>query len=201
MLLWLGERDRPGGGAPGAGQLRRIHGAGAVPPDQRVLHRERGGPGPAGAEGDFLTAPTAAPLFAATLARLLKKLAEAVGSPLTLVELGAGEGTLLDRLGTCLGEARCEVLGRAVAVESAPWARRRIGERCDWVEVTEKLFALSAPGGPVVLFASEFYDALPCRRVTLLRKGEAPGAGRALRGGGRRGAAAVGAGRAGGRRC
>lgn len=133
--------------------------------------RPRRGPGPVGAGGDFLTAPTAAPLFAATLAQLLRGLAARVGQPLTFVELAAGEGALLRGLFRCLAEERTGVVGRWVAVEVAAWARRRLEALRLGLEVAKSLAEAPRPLGPVVLFASELYDALPAHRVMAQAEG------------------------------
>ncbi len=129
--------------------------------------RRRSGPGPAGRSGDFLTAPTASPIFPRTMAELLRQLARVLGAPVTFVELGAGEGIFLSGLLEHLGEARVEVLRRAVAVETAEWARRRLVRRCEGAEAGAALAEATWPDGPVVLFASELYDAIPVHRVTL----------------------------------
>jgi SAM-dependent MidA family methyltransferase len=134
--------------------------------------RPRAGAGPVGPDGSFLTAPTASPLFARIIAGLLERLAGAVGEPLTVAELGAGEGFLLRGLDRELGERRERMVVRAVAVETAAWARERLLESCPWVEVTARLASCARPVGPTVLFASEFYDALPVHRVTFRRLGE-----------------------------
>ena len=137
--------------------------------------RRRTGGGPAGRSGDFLTAPTASPIFGRTLAELVRQLAVSLGEPLTFVELGAGEGVLLSGLLEHLGEARREVLCRTLAVEVGEWARKRIAKRCKGVEVASRLLEASWPAGPVVLFASELYDALSVHRVTVqgLERGHA----------------------------
>lgn len=127
--------------------------------------RPRVGSGPVGEQGDFLTAPAAAPLFAATLARLLEALATRLGQPLTFVELAAGEGSLLASLARHLGGRGGGVVGRWVAVEIAAWARRRLRRAVDGLEVVAQLDDAPRPLGPVVLFASELYDALPVHRV------------------------------------
>ncbi len=129
--------------------------------------RRRTGAGPAGRSGDFLTAPTASPIFGRTLAELVRQLAATLGEPVTLVELGAGEGVLLGGLLEQLGEGRGEVLRRVLAVETGEWARQRIVKSCKGVEVTPRLSEASWPAGPVVLFTSELYDALPVHRVTV----------------------------------
>ena len=128
--------------------------------------RRRSGPGPAGRAGDFLTAPTTSPIFSQTLAELLVQFQSAFGEALTFVELGSGEGFLLEGLLAHLSGRRDEVLRRVVSVEQAEWARRRIAKRCKGVEVEASLAAARWPDGPVVLFASEYYDALAVNRIT-----------------------------------
>lgn len=127
--------------------------------------RPRTGSGPVGARGDFLTAPTAAPLFAATLAKMLEALAARLGQPLTFVELAAGEGALLEGLVGRLRRNDGGVVGRWVAVEVADWARRRLQGRIAGLQVVARLEDAPRPLGPVVVFASELYDALPAHRV------------------------------------
>jgi SAM-dependent MidA family methyltransferase len=130
--------------------------------------RPRRGPGPVGPEGDFITAPTASPLFVATLARLFDTLAERLECGLTLLELGAGEGVFLESLTRAV---RPTTLARVVAVEIAPWARQRALRCCRNAEVVGGLEEVERPTGSVVLFASELYDALPVHRVTMARVG------------------------------
>jgi SAM-dependent MidA family methyltransferase len=129
-------------------------------------------PGPAGPAGDFLTAPTAAPLFTRTIGSLLTELSAALGEPLSLVELGAGEGAMLEGVLDATGGVGGGVLRRAVAVEVGPWARSRLLARCTGVEAAAALAERPRPSGPVVLFASELYDALPVHRVTMKVDGE-----------------------------
>lgn len=136
-------------------------------PEHGYYTRFRHGAGPAGGQGDFLTAPTASPVLALTLAGLLTRLADLLGEPLCFVEAGAGEGILIGAVLAALGGRRDEVVRRVVAVELAEWARRRLGERCPGVEVVERLSDVQHAGGPAVLFASELYDALPVHRVLL----------------------------------
>jgi len=127
--------------------------------------RPRTGPGPVGGAGDFVTAPTAAPLFAATLAAILRGLAARLGRPLTFVELAAGEGALLQALAQHVDADRGDVVSRWVAMEVAAWARRRLQRTFGKVEVVGHLDEAPRAFGPVVLFASELYDALPAHRV------------------------------------
>ena len=128
--------------------------------------RRRTGPGPAGRSGDFLTAPTTSPIFSRTLAELLVQSSAAFGEALTFVELGSGEGFLLEGVLAHLADRREKVLCRVVSVEAAEWARSRIAKRCKGSEVEARLSDAPWPDGPVVLFASEYYDALAVNRVT-----------------------------------
>jgi SAM-dependent MidA family methyltransferase len=129
--------------------------------------RRRVGRGTAGAGGDFITAPTASPLFSRTLGGLLTELSSALDEPLSLVELGAGEGLGLSGILAAVGWPAHRVVRRVVAVEIGSWARERLGVRCPGVEAARSLAERPRPSGPVVLFASELYDALPARRVTM----------------------------------
>lgn len=138
-------------------------------PEFGYYTRARSGAGPVGVEGDFVTAPTASPLFAATLGRLLDRLAARAGRGLTLVEVGAGEGLFLAAVAPRVREG---TLQRLVAVEVAPWARERIAVRCPAAEIATSLDQVPRPAGPVLLFACELYDALPVHRVTMARRGE-----------------------------
>jgi SAM-dependent MidA family methyltransferase len=123
--------------------------------------------GPAGPGGDFLTAPTSSSVFARTIGGLLANLASALGEPLALVELGAGEGLGLAGILAAAGWPERDVVRRVVAVEIGEWAQERIRARCPSVEIARTLAERPRPGGPVVLFASELYDALPAHRVTM----------------------------------
>ena len=142
-------------------------------PEAGYYTRPRAGAGPVGPGGDFLTAPTTSAVFARTLVRLLRALAAEAGEPLTYVELGAGEGLLMQHLLAAIGSDAKEVLRRAVAVEMSGWARRRMRASCASVEAAGSIRDVSRPRGPVVLFASELYDAFPVHRVTMRRHGTA----------------------------
>src|SRR5664280_2900519 len=119
-------------------------------PEAGYYTRPRSGPGPAGRCGDFLTAPTASPVFARTIGNLVQQLATELGEPVTFVELGGGEGLFLSEFLEQLGERRAAAVRRVIVTEAvAGLAEAR------W------------PEGPVLLFASELYDALPVHRITV----------------------------------
>lgn len=133
--------------------------------------RTRRGSGPVGRAGDYLTAPTASPIFAAVMARLLDDLVGETGRPVTLLELGAGEGLFLESLRQALGRKAKKVVERVVAIEVGEWARKRLARRWRGAEVASCLAEVPRPRGSVMLFASELYDALPANRVTVRREG------------------------------
>jgi len=141
-------------------------------PDAGYYTRRRRRAGPAGPAGDFITAPTASPLFTRTIGTLVSELAAALGEAVTLVELGAGEGFGLAGILAATGWPARDRVRRVVAVEIGDWARRRLADRCPGVEAARALAERPRPGGPTVLFASELYDALPAHRVTAVVEGE-----------------------------
>ena len=137
-------------------------------PEAGYYTRRRRRAGPVGPEGDFVTAPTSSPLFSRTIGTILSELAASLGGSLTLVELGAGEGLGLEGILAAVGWPKRDVVRRAIAVEVGDWARERLAARCPGVEAARSLEERPRPGGAVLLFASELYDALPAHRVTMV---------------------------------
>jgi len=70
--------------------------------------------------GDFLTSPEVSALFGETLARYVAGIAEEIGDPFMVVEVGAGSGSLLRPLLEALPV-------EAMAVEASPAARSALG--------------------------------------------------------------------------
>ena len=106
--------------------------------------------------GDFLTSPEVSPEFGATLARYVDGEYRRLGAPdgFTVVEVGAGSGSLLEPL---LGEL--SFAPRAVVVEVSAAARESVRTRLPQAEVV-------CPGGlPArlhgVVIANELVDNLP----------------------------------------
>ncbi len=97
--------------------------------------------------GDFLTSPEVSPHFGRTLGRLVQAEYERLGDPFTVVEAGAGSGSLLRQL-----LELCDV--EALAVERSPAARESLS---GFVEVADQV-PESFRG---VLIANELLDNLP----------------------------------------
>lgn len=142
----------------------RIRREGPLPFDEfmqaALYDRDEGyfasGPLRSSREGDFLTSPEVSSLFGATLARFVEAEAARIGAdPVTVVDAGAGSGSLLRAL---LDTARVGI--RAWAVEVSPAAREALRLFAPEVAVVEKLASAATPIRGVVL-ANELADNLP----------------------------------------
>lgn len=117
--------------------------------------------GTAGRRGDFITSPEVGPLFGTVLARAVAAEWEAQGCPsgFTVVEVGAGPGTLARSLRPALAALAQRESGdlRYVAVELAEGQRSRHPAE---VESTAELPEVIEAG---VVIANELLDNLPFR--------------------------------------
>ena len=130
--------------------------------ERALYHPERGfyaAGGQAGRRGDFLTSPEVGPLFGAVLARALDTWWHDLGEPdpFTVVEAGAGPGTLARTIQAAA--PGCAAALRYVTVERSA-AQRALHP--DGVEARADL-----PAGPVtgVVLANELLDNVPFRLV------------------------------------
>ena len=127
--------------------------------------------------GDFLTAPETHPIFGWTIARRIEQMWAELGrpQPFTLLEYGAGSGTLgLSILEGLRRHGATDLLAaiRYEPVESNPNRLNDLHERFERAGLAELLALPGSPSnGPVpvtgVLLANEFLDALPVRRVVV----------------------------------
>jgi len=111
--------------------------------------------GAAGRRGDFLTSPEVGPLFGAVLARALDAWWRELGepTPFTVVEAGAGRGTLASAV--LAAAPACGVALRYVAVERSSALRAQLPEGIEAAAVM--------PSDPFVgvVFGNELLDNLP----------------------------------------
>jgi SAM-dependent MidA family methyltransferase len=112
--------------------------------------------------GDFVTSPSVSPAFAAVLARLFARDAEALEGDLTFLEVGAGEGELLDDLARALQRESPAAAARTrlAAVERARAAGSALASRG-----FDVLSALPDPPIRGWIFGNELFDALPVARI------------------------------------
>jgi NADH dehydrogenase [ubiquinone] 1 alpha subcomplex assembly factor 7 len=122
---------------------------------------------PFGARGDFTTAPEISQMFGELIGLWCAEVwrITIAPTPVHLVELGPGRGTLM---ADALRAARMapDFLAAAMVhmVETSPvlvaMQRKALtGQQMEWHESLEEI-----PDGPVLLIANEFFDALPIRQ-------------------------------------
>ena len=114
-------------------------------------------------EGDFLTSPEVSPLFGATLARFSEAEREHIGQPFSVVEVGAGSGSLL-------GSMPAKLAAEAWAVEVAPSARTALSEVIPSDRILASIDQLPTPLKGVVI-ANELIDNLPMALAQLTDSG------------------------------
>jgi NADH dehydrogenase [ubiquinone] 1 alpha subcomplex assembly factor 7 len=122
---------------------------------------------PFGAGGDFITAPEISQMFGELIGLWCAEVWTAIGRPgrFVLAELGPGRGTLM---ADALRAAGIVPGFRAAAavhlVETSPLLRER--QRAALADANPTWHATidSLPGGPAIVIANEFFDALPIRQ-------------------------------------
>lgn len=125
-------------------------------------------PEPVGEKGHFVTSPHVSPAFGDLLARQLAEAWDLLGhpTPFTVVELGAGDGTLAGRILTALKVVpELAESVRYIVVEKTLEARRALGER--GLDVRAALSEIRQGDGPIVgcILANEVLDNLPFHRL------------------------------------
>jgi SAM-dependent MidA family methyltransferase len=127
-----------------------------------------------GRRGDFLTAPSASHWYARAIAKMLRGVARECG-PLTLVDVGSGNGAFLNMVVVSLGRDPSDAIRRLVSVERSAAMRRRQREggvalAVPYLCVADISDLTPLPAGCVV-HASELYDALPVHRLVAREDG------------------------------
>ncbi|HUM02498.1 MAG TPA: SAM-dependent methyltransferase [Thermoanaerobaculia bacterium] len=121
-------------------------------------------PGRVGRGGDFVTAATWHPAFARCLARVARQVRDALGEPIHVVDVGAGEGELLGAIGEALrGGGGTGDEFHLVGVERSATRRTRAREKAPsaaWLSSLEEIPRFSG-----LLVAYELFDALPVRAL------------------------------------
>ena len=125
---------------------------------------------PLGRDGDFITAPEISQMFGELIGLWLASVWRQMGSPenVRLIELGPGRGTMmLDALraarvvpGFPRGDRAAsgrDQPGAAKAAAAAAGSARRAGA---WHATLDDV-----PGGPSLILANEFFDALPVHQA------------------------------------
>jgi NADH dehydrogenase [ubiquinone] 1 alpha subcomplex assembly factor 7 len=131
---------------------------------------------PLGAAGDFTTAPEISQVFGELIGAWCVEVWRAMGAPdpVLVVELGPGRGTLVADAGRTWRRIAPEFASaaRLHLIEINPILRARQRETLAAVATPLAWHAKLAevPGGPMILLANEFFDALPLRQY--VRRGD-----------------------------
>ncbi len=117
---------------------------------------------PVGKTGDYVTAPTLSPAFSFAIAGLLREMmSRTEGAQSTFVDIGCGDGTLINNVARQLPGPRYFGVDRTLArVPPSPRAPVTLSTTIDKVP----------RDGSHLLFSNELYDAFPFAR--LLQRGE-----------------------------
>jgi NADH dehydrogenase [ubiquinone] 1 alpha subcomplex assembly factor 7 len=131
---------------------------------------------PIGAGGDFITAPEISQMFGELCGLWAAEVWVALGSPtpLRLIELGPGRGTLMVdalRAAQVSRDFNAALDVHLVEISPALEARQRqalvhAGSRVHWHQTIDTI-----PDGPCIIFANEFFDALPVRHYIKTARG------------------------------
>jgi NADH dehydrogenase [ubiquinone] 1 alpha subcomplex assembly factor 7 len=129
-----------------------------------------------GSAGDFTTAPEISQMFGELLGIWAAEVWGTMGgpSPLRLVELGPGHGTLMvDALRAARVSPAFFATLDVHLVEASPILKQRqaaalaeAGIAASWHERLDEV-----PAGPAIVFANEFFDALPVRHYVKTPQG------------------------------
>ena len=154
---------------------RRIHAEGPLTVAEYMtavlLHPEHGyyiRKDPFGTDGDFVTSPEISQMFGELIGLWCAVMWRQLGSPspISLVELGPGRGTLMADALRALEMApdflKC---AEVRLVEASPALRSRQREALSGHTVTWHDGVEDIPDGAAVLVANEFLDALPIRQL------------------------------------
>lgn len=131
-------------------------------PDGYYAQRE-----PFGEAGDFITAPEISQMFGELIGAWLieRWYADGAPTPVDLVELGPGRGTLMaDILRVCRRDPDFMAASRLVLVEASDRLRQRQRERIGPLHPRLSFVDAVPEERPIYLVANEFFDALPIRQ-------------------------------------
>jgi len=125
---------------------------------------------PIGTRGDFVTAPEISQMFGELIGLWMASVWQQMGAPenVRIVELGPGHGTLMVDALRAAGTVR-NFLDAVVLhlVEISPKLKEAQQQRLQQLSLTVMWHATldEVPGGPIIIVANEFIDALPIHQA------------------------------------
>ena len=120
---------------------------------------------PLGARGDFTTAPEISQMYGELIGAALADCWNRAGRPegVRYAELGPGRGTLASDALRVMRAAGCEPAS-VEFVETSPVLRAAQAEAVSGAVFHDDIAGLAASEGPLLVVASEFFDALPVQQ-------------------------------------
>lgn len=131
---------------------------------------------PFGARGDFITAPEVSQMFGELIGLWLCTVWKQMGAPenVRLIELGPGRGTMMKdalRAVQIVPEFRAAIVVHLVEVSPLLQAQQEKALEGVGVPVFWHAALAEVPKGPAIVFANEFFDALPVNQAIKTERG------------------------------
>ena len=131
---------------------------------------------PFGARGDFITAPETSQMFGELIGIWASAVWKQMGAPenVRLIELGPGRGTMMKdalRAVQIIPEFRAAVVVHLVEISPALRAQQEKTLEGTGVPVVWHTSLVEVPNGPAIIFANEFFDALPINQAIKTERG------------------------------
>jgi NADH dehydrogenase [ubiquinone] 1 alpha subcomplex assembly factor 7 len=131
---------------------------------------------PFGARGDFVTAPEVSQMFGELIGIWASAVWKQMGAPenVRLIELGPGRGTMMKdslRAAQIVPEFRAAIVLHLIEVSPALRAQQEKMLEGTGIPVTWHRSLVDVPKGPAIIFANEFFDALPINQAVKTERG------------------------------
>ncbi len=131
---------------------------------------------PFGARGDFITAPEVSQMFGEMIGLWMAATWNKMGSPenIRIVELGPGRGTLMKdalRAAKVMPSFRQAIVLHLVEISPALQAQQERTLEQVGVPIYWHPSLADVPGGPALIVANEFFDALPVHQAVKSERG------------------------------
>jgi len=131
---------------------------------------------PFGARGDFITAPEVSQMFGELIGLWIAAVWKQMGVPenVRLIELGPGRGTLIKdalRAAQILPEFRAAIVVHLVEISPILQAQQEKALEGTAVPIFWHSALTEVPKGPAIIFANEFFDALPVNQAVKTERG------------------------------
>ena len=131
---------------------------------------------PFGARGDFITAPEVSQMFGELIGLWVSAVWKQMGAPenVRLIELGPGRGTMMKdvlRAAKIVPEFRAAIVTHLVEISPLLKAQQEKALEDAGVPIFWHAALADVPKGPAIIFANEFFDALPVNQAIKTERG------------------------------